>query len=104
MILDGTICQKCGGFAGQPEGFPRDCSDCRRDGNKRRGIVQPNPLGRKKVNILNALRDGEKPWKSFGTHRESLLLMGYIGRSGENAAITPAGIAALDRYDREAPG
>lgn len=28
MMLDGTLCQECGIFVGEPEGFPRKCPGC----------------------------------------------------------------------------
>ena len=106
MILDGTLCQKCGGLVNasgeMPVGFPRDCADCRRENNRGRWVgMKPNPLGRKKVHILRALRDGPKPWADFGPHREGLKLMGYVEHGHGTAQITDAGLVALDRYERE---
>ena len=28
MILDGTLCEQCGCFIGEPVGYPRLCEDC----------------------------------------------------------------------------
>lgn len=28
MMLDGTLCQVCGCYVGEPEGFPRTCEEC----------------------------------------------------------------------------
>jgi hypothetical protein len=28
MMLDGTICEQCGEFIGEPVGYPRLCSSC----------------------------------------------------------------------------
>ena len=29
MTLDGTLCESCGDYIGEPVGHPRDCRDCR---------------------------------------------------------------------------
>ena len=31
MMLDGTLCEQCGTFIGEPVGYPRLCSDCAND-------------------------------------------------------------------------
>ena len=31
MHLDGTLCERCGVYLGQPVGYPRYCSDCFHD-------------------------------------------------------------------------
>lgn len=98
-MLDGTLCQKCGGHAGEPIGFPRDCNDCRRENNKRRGIAQPNPVGKRKLRTLRLLRDGDKPWSIAGSQCESLQCMGYVRRAGDTAQITNAGLAVLERAE-----
>lgn len=51
MILDGTLCQSCGVFIGEGEGFPRECAYCRRAG-KAAGKVAC-PVCKKKVKGLN---------------------------------------------------
>lgn len=28
MIIDGTLCQHCGQFIGEPLGYPKSCSGC----------------------------------------------------------------------------
>lgn len=28
MILEGILCQECGGFVGEACGYPRTCDDC----------------------------------------------------------------------------
>lgn len=28
MILDGTLCERCGCFIGEPVGYPRECFAC----------------------------------------------------------------------------
>nr|DAX39360.1 MAG TPA: DNA directed RNA polymerase, 7 kDa subunit [Caudoviricetes sp.] len=28
MTLDGTLCQECGAYIGEPCGYPRSCEDC----------------------------------------------------------------------------
>ena len=28
MMLDGTLCEQCGTFIGEPVGYPRLCEDC----------------------------------------------------------------------------
>ena len=28
MMLDGTLCEQCGCFIGEPVGYPRLCEDC----------------------------------------------------------------------------
>lgn len=37
MRLDGTLCEGCGEFLGDPVGFPRYCADCRRE----EGVASP---------------------------------------------------------------
>lgn len=37
MILDGTLCQVCGGLVdGETPDFPRPCEDCKKETKKRR--------------------------------------------------------------------
>ncbi len=31
MMLDGTLCEACGAFIGQPTGYPRCCRHCQRE-------------------------------------------------------------------------
>ena len=31
MIIDGTLCQQCGEFIGEPVGYPRTCTGCSND-------------------------------------------------------------------------
>jgi hypothetical protein len=31
MMLDGTLCQVCGAYIGDAEGYPRTCIGCRED-------------------------------------------------------------------------
>lgn len=31
MMLDGTLCEQCGTFIGEPVGYPRLCEDCKDD-------------------------------------------------------------------------
>lgn len=31
MMLDGTLCEQCGTFIGEPVGYPRLCEDCQCD-------------------------------------------------------------------------
>ena len=31
MMLDGTLCQGCGGYIGSDNGFPTWCSDCKKE-------------------------------------------------------------------------
>ncbi len=40
MMLDGTMCQMCGEFIGDPVGYPITCAGCRDD---ERGIVAGGP-------------------------------------------------------------
>lgn len=28
LILEGVLCESCGGIVGSPVGFPRTCDDC----------------------------------------------------------------------------
>ncbi len=28
MIIDGTLCERCGVYLGQPIGYPRSCESC----------------------------------------------------------------------------
>ncbi|MBU2701104.1 putative OB-fold protein [Sporomusaceae bacterium BoRhaA] len=28
MMLDGTLCERCGTLIGEPVGYPRYCEDC----------------------------------------------------------------------------
>ena len=32
MMLDGTLCQQCGCFLGDDQGYPQTCSDCAKPG------------------------------------------------------------------------
>ncbi len=32
MMLDGTLCEHCGCFIGEPCGYPRLCEDCEKEG------------------------------------------------------------------------
>jgi hypothetical protein len=98
MVLDGTLCQKCGALVDEEApGFPRDCADCRRDHNKARGIRGPDPISKKKLRTLRLLRDGDKPWAAAGSQCESLQYRGYVRRVGDIAQITNAGLAVLER-------
>jgi hypothetical protein len=36
MMLDGTLCEGCGVFMGDPHGFPRRCQDCKPCKSKRK--------------------------------------------------------------------
>ena len=31
MHLDGTLCERCGEFLGEPVGYPRLCKDCEKE-------------------------------------------------------------------------
>ncbi len=31
MILDGTLCEVCGQYIGEPCDYPRTCADCKED-------------------------------------------------------------------------
>lgn len=39
MMLDGTLCEGCGEFLGDPVGYPRYCSRC--DGTKKMKLTKP---------------------------------------------------------------
>lgn len=36
MMMDGTLCQTCGVFVGEPDGYPRECNHCERESAKDR--------------------------------------------------------------------
>ncbi len=39
MIIEGELCNVCGGYIGDSCGFPRSCSDCKKESkkNKKKG-------------------------------------------------------------------
>lgn len=39
MMLDGTLCEQCGVYVGDPLGFPRKCRDCNTAGKMARLVA-----------------------------------------------------------------
>jgi len=38
MIIDGILCQECGGYIGEAVGYPRSCNSCKpKKKNKKKG-------------------------------------------------------------------
>lgn len=59
MILDGTLCQGCGAYLGEGDGYPANCPSCARDNAvrpNRRAACEPRqkatcPICKKRVNV-----------------------------------------------------
>jgi hypothetical protein len=33
MMLDGTLCERCGVYIGNPDGYPKKCKPCKKEDN-----------------------------------------------------------------------
>lgn len=47
MMLDGTLCQECGDFIGEGDGYPVSCSACRKPKKKKKKKIKNNPSSEK---------------------------------------------------------
>lgn len=74
MMMDGTMCQSCGVYIGNGEGFPVSCNDCGRDKIENPWTVQKEQARQKKIRnkewSTNKLKQLEIPFSSHsnGVH------------------------------------
>ncbi len=87
-MLDGTLCEICGEFLGEPVGYPVKCADCKKD------EPEGQPINRKPVATV-ICPSCQKRVKEAGlgrhvkdTHPESQQVMKYNHRVRGN---TPGG-------------
>jgi hypothetical protein len=45
-ILDGTLCEGCGGYIGDGDGYPRTCAACQRESAKTAALPKADATGK----------------------------------------------------------
>lgn len=61
MMLDGTLCEQCGTYMGEGDGFLRVCSYCRKRSSAERKAACPKCNKRvKAIGLAQHMRDAHK--------------------------------------------
>lgn len=66
-MLDGTLCEGCGGFVGEPVGYPRRCDACSGEDKRRREL-------KRNTTVVNAKEVLQANSIEFTEHNEGLHL------------------------------
>ena len=71
------------------------------DGFRSKELQRADPVGAKRIKTLALLRQSDQQWGRAEAQFGALHRMGYVRRYDDRAQITNAGLAVLDRHERQ---